>query len=249
MKRFIFGLATLCIAIITVALCLFPSHIQSIPSLTSYYVDRIQPVDEQRRRLTWNGQSQYISWFTGESTETVDGVVPVVTCPKGKYRITSNSQLSRESGQRIDGCMFCPRGRYGDTEGITRSSCTADCPRGRYRDQVGGTSYHDCLYCPEGKVGLAQGLTSSECSGNCPSGYYSDVAGIDEYGDCKLCPTGYRGWQCTWERTPRRGFWNLDGIDGKINEESHAYVDGRKIPQGSSPVTFHHVYTPLENEA
>ena len=29
--------------------------------------------------------------------------------------------------------------------------------------------------------------------------------------------------------------------------ETHAYVDGGKIPQGNSWVTFDHQYTPLEN--
>merc|ERR1712183_834083 len=137
----------------------------------------------------------------------------------------------------IDGCIFCPKGKYGSETGLLKRDCTDDCPKGRYRDQIGGKSKADCYFCPEGKVGLAAGLTTSECSGNCKAGYYSDVAGIDEYNDCKVCPRGYRGWQCSWERTPRRGFWTLDGIDGKINEDSHAYVDGRAIPQGKSPVT------------
>lgn len=248
MKRRMLGLATLGTAVITtLVLYLLPSQVEIMSSLLLSTVDQIRGIDQQRRRLEWNGHSQYISWFTGESTETENGIVPVVTCPVGKYRIDSASQRSRPSGQRIDGCVFCPRGKYGNVEGLVKSACSGDCPRGRYRDQVGGTSYHDCFFCPEGKVGLAQGLTTSECSGNCPSGQYSDVAGIDEYGDCKLCPTGYRGWQCSWERTPRRGFWSLEGIDGKINENSHAYVDGKRIPQGSSPVTFDHVYTPLDN--
>ena len=102
-------------------------------------------------------------------------------------------------------------------------------------------------------MGDAEGLTTSECNGNCPSGYYSDVAGLEDPEDCKDCPTGYRGWQCTWAQDPRRGTFVPN--DGKIHEttdddaaiQTHAYVDGKSIPQGESPVTFDHFYTPLEN--
>lgn len=78
-----------------------------------------------RRRLayslspaTWLGKTQYIEWHTGESTETVDGNVPVTTCPAGKYRVPGGD-FDRSNGQRIDGCKFCPRGKYGETDGLT----------------------------------------------------------------------------------------------------------------------------------
>jgi len=216
-----------------------------------------------RRRLsyslspaTWLGKTQYIEWHTGESTETVDGNVPVTTCPAGKYRI-SGGDFDRTNGQRIEGCKFCPRGKYGETDGLMTSSCTSLCPKGRYRDTQGAITKSDCWLCPPGKVGDEDGLLTSECNGNCPSGYYSDVAGITDAEDCKVCPRGYRGWQCTWAQLPRRGTFvpndgmiheTTDGSNGQVaGIETHAYVDGKKIPQGNSWVTFDHFYTPLDN--
>lgn len=217
--------------------------------------------DERRRLAAWPNvdgftgnygpsrarwpQSQYISWLQSESTETVNGNVPVISCPPGKYRSSGTSIYSRSDGQRIDGCKFCPRGFYGETNGLTSAACTGPCPRGRYRDQKGAIYENDCFLCPPGKVGDVPGLTTSECNGNCPTGKYSDVSGIVEASACKTCPTGYRGWQCTWAQEPRRDTFIPNS--GRIDETSHAYVDGRTIPQGSSQVTFDHTYTPLIN--
>ena len=120
---------------------------------------------------TWNGKVQYISWFTGESTETSDSVVPVISCPPGKYRVPSTSDYSKYSGQRIEGCHFCPRGKYGEESGLTSSSCSADCPKGRYRDTKGAITAEDCMLCPPGKVGDDEGFMTSECGGNCEDGY------------------------------------------------------------------------------
>ena len=97
-------------------------------------------------------QSQFISWTSGESTETVDAVVAVTSCPAGKYRGGGNSIYARSNGQRVDGCQWCPRGRYGATTGLTAASCTDNCPKGRYRDQKGAINSNDCFVCPPGKV-------------------------------------------------------------------------------------------------
>lgn len=102
-------------------------------------------------RARWP-QSQYISWLQSESTETVNGNVPVISCPPGKYRSSGTSIYSRGDGQRIDGCKFCPRGYYGETNGLTSAACTGPCPRGRYRDQKGAIYENDCFLCPPGKV-------------------------------------------------------------------------------------------------
>lgn len=190
-------------------------------------------------------QSQFISWTSSETTETINGVVPITSCPAGKYRGAGSSIYSRSNGQRIDGCQFCPRGTYGDSSGLTSAVCSGPCPKGRYRDQKGAVNENDCFLCPPGKVGDVTGSISKECNGNCPSGYYSDVAGIEEVNECKVCPTGYRGWQCSWAQEPRRG--TFDPNNGKIDETAHAYIDGREIPQGSSQVSFAHTYTPLVN--
>ena len=88
---------------------------------------------------------------------------------------------------------------------------------------------------------------TSECSGSCPSGYYSATFGLDSSSLCDECPVGYRGWQCTHALTPRRG--HFISTDGHIDERSHAYVDGEKIPQGLSPVTWVDLASPLVNKA
>ena len=102
-------------------------------------------------------QSQFISWTSGESTETVDAKVPITSCPAGKYRGGGTSIYSRSNGQRVDGCQWCPRGRYGATTGLTSAACSDDCPRGRYRDQKGAINENDCFVCPPGKVSHLDG--------------------------------------------------------------------------------------------
>ena len=97
-------------------------------------------------------QSQFISWTSSETTETINGVVPITSCPAGKYRGAGTSIYSRSNGQRIDGCQFCPRGTYGDSSGLTSAVCSGPCPKGRYRDQKGAVNENDCFLCPPGKV-------------------------------------------------------------------------------------------------
>ena len=110
------------------------------------------------RRLQWHtglrraGHSRIISWTSSETTETINGVVPITSCPAGKYRGDGSSIYSRSNGQRIDGCQFCPRGTYGDSSGLTSAVCSGPCPKGRYRDQKGAVNENDCFLCPPGKV-------------------------------------------------------------------------------------------------
>lgn len=170
-------------------------------------------------------------------------------CPRGKYRKTS-------FGMRQGECIWCPRGKYGSTEGLTSSACSGKCPLGKYNDRLGATTEEDCHFCPPGRYGAKTGLETQDCSGWCDAGTYSSAFGLTTLNDCVDCPVGYRGWQCSpirtsniWLMHPRRGYWDTaqSGTDGKINEDSHAYIDGGSIPQGASQVTFDYVYTPLEN--
>ena len=55
-------------------------------------------------------------------------------CPKGTYRET---QYTKE-------CKLCPKGYYGNTEGLTTPTCTAPCPIGRYSDRFGLKYVDDC---------------------------------------------------------------------------------------------------------
>ena len=170
-------------------------------------------------------------------------------CPRGMYRATG-------AGYRQGECLWCPRGRYGSSQGLTSSACTAKCPTGRYNDRLGARTVDDCKFCMAGRYGSQEGLTTKDCSGWCPAGKYSNVVGITTNNDCVDCPPGYRGWQCNaphwggdeiyrWKQTVRRDFWS--STDGAVTEASHAYVDGRYIPQHGSDVTFDKVTTPLEN--
>lgn len=157
-------------------------------------------------------------------------------CPRGYYQATGLKEVD---------CVACPRGRYGETIGLTSRVCTSRCPPGRYRDTPGATSAEDCRLCPPGKYGSHLGLTTKECSGPCPVGKYSSVQGLVDRADCVTCPVGYRGWQCTWPQEPRRDVWSSTGK--VLNEESHVYVEGGTMPEGRSVLRFDHTYTPLHN--
>lgn len=218
---------------------------QQVVGLRSQIDIESVPATANEQRQLQLPESSRTSWFTGESLVTYNGKVPAVTCPKGTYRIPSSSAYSRASGQRIDGCEFCPRGRFGDVTGLTTRMCSDACPKGRYRDTPGARSANECRLCPPGKIGSTVGMTTSECTANCPVGMYNDESGATSERQCKLCPTGYRGWQCTWPQDPRKGTYSTFG--GAINEAAHIYVNGAPIPQGASPVRFEHTYTPLRN--
>lgn len=55
-------------------------------------------------------------------------------CPIGSYR---ENLYKRE-------CKLCPRGYYGNTVGLTSSTCSGPCPIGRYSDKVGTKHEEDC---------------------------------------------------------------------------------------------------------
>ena len=211
--------------------------------------DDAAALDAQRRRLAGTygrAFSSYTSWHTPtkESTDTANGVVPVITCPPGKYRNSGvSTSMRRSNGQRIEGCSDCPPGRYGEVWGLTSSSCTSDCPTGRYRDLPAGVTEEDCTFCPEGTYGDRVGLTTFRCSGNCPDGEYSDVAGLKDENDCKECPTGYRGWQCSWEIKAQ----NYDKTKVHAYDKDEYTTNNAEHPQGLSPVSFYDMTKPLVN--
>lgn len=144
-------------------------------------------------------------------------------CPRGKYRPSGLTDVE---------CELCPRGRYGNTEGLTTKQCTAGCPPGRYNDERGAQTEEDCLFCPPGKFGPVSGYETRECGGSCPAGKYSSVHGLVNENGCKNCPTGYRGWQCDWILDPRKG--HFTSTTGKIDESAHAYLDATKGKTGQA---------------
>lgn len=158
-----------------------------------------------RRKL-----SATIDYATGQSLATINGVVSQVNCPIGTYRPAGSTRLIMITGQRQDGCVPCPRGRYGSTTGLKTPQCSGPCPVGKYGSNVGLTSVLDCQLCPPGRYGASTGLTGATCSTTscctaCAAGKYSDAEGATSVGTCLNCPPGYRGWGCIWAVQPRTG--------------------------------------------
>ncbi len=55
-------------------------------------------------------------------------------CPRGSYRPSPT----------VKECKFCALGYYGNTHGLTTSTCTAACPAGKYGSIVGATNDEEC---------------------------------------------------------------------------------------------------------
>ena len=142
-------------------------------------------------------------WFTGETVSTYDGDVPRTTCPVGKYRVSSGSNLYSNKGLRVDGCIPCPRGKYGSTEGLTSSACSGTCPKGRYSDRIGITTAEECQPCEVGRYGSSLGLTTAACTGSCATGYYTTTSAAEAATECVVCPTGYSNAPCDQGMTER----------------------------------------------
>ena len=89
----------------------------------------------------------------------------------GKHR---ENQTKCEPGWYcVDGVRTkCPVGRYGTTEELSHSNCTAECPSGYYCP-LGSP---DPIACPAGTYGATTGLSDVACTGRCQAGHY--------------CPTG-----------------------------------------------------------
>ena len=159
--------------------------------------DETNSNNQQRRKLQLR---PYYYWY--DQDVPPNGKYPELSCPLGTYRDFGNRNYKRPGGLRMEGCIDCPKGRYGNTHDLTNSLCTDACPLGTYLDQKRGTSIHDCKLCPEGTFGENVGLTTKECSGSCTNlnndqhQYYSNVKGLTSRSECKICPYRYNAWQC-----------------------------------------------------
>mmetsp|Transcript_51911 Transcript_51911/g.60682 ORF Transcript_51911/g.60682 Transcript_51911/m.60682 type:complete len:247 (-) Transcript_51911:191-931(-) len=185
---------------------------------TGVYNDN-QMFSRERRGLQ---HRPYYYWFDEEELlETKNGVIPTLSCPIGTYRDLGNQHLRRPGGIRLEGCIACPKGRYGTTTDLSSELCTAPCSRGTYLDRKGGSSQKDCIRCPVGTFGEEEGLTKAKCSGLCTdlntstTKYYSIDQGLVSRSQCKVCPNGYRGGQCKWDFT--------DGGEHTHHYEFHPY--------------------------
>ena len=61
--------------------------------------------------------SNKVDLITGQDIETFNGKVPEVICGPGYYRPPGGTNLKKVTGQKIDGCVRCPKGHYGSTSG------------------------------------------------------------------------------------------------------------------------------------
>lgn len=93
-------------------------------------------------------------------------------------------------------CVKCPKGTYGELDGLVGRESCLDCPAGTYSDIQGSARESDCRKCPEGTWGESTGLSTPKCSGSCAPGYYSRVLGATDAETCVRCPPGYFQSQC-----------------------------------------------------
>jgi hypothetical protein len=153
----------------------------------------------------------YYDWFqqvtAAEEGERVSDAIKNghwsnLTCPLGTYREFGNVGLRIPGGLRLDGCIPCPAGTFGNSTLLTHQNCTAPCPKGTYRPYPGGISIEDCFPCPRGTYGESEGLTTDQCSGSCSDlntervRFYGDSVGLDSKDKCRTCPPGYTNKQC-----------------------------------------------------
>jgi hypothetical protein len=75
--------------------------------------------------------------------------------------------------------VACPAGRYGDTLGLARITCSGLCQPGYYCP-AGSISATE-IPCPAGRYGNSSGLQNSACSGSCAAGYHCPSAAISPY--------------------------------------------------------------------
>ena len=142
-------------------------------------------------------------WFTGQDTKTYNGAVPRTTCPNGYYRPAGGTNLASVSALRVDGCILCPRGKFGDREGETDALCSGSCPLGKFNERTGLTDINECKLCPSGRYGSSIGMTHNRCSGACAAGKWS-AAGSISAALCVDCEFNLSGKKrgCAQDMTP-----------------------------------------------
>lgn len=136
-----------------------------------------------------------IAMVQGHESDIID------KCPRGTYRKpTTTTDVTR-----IGDCKPCPRGRYGSTEGLLNSACTAGCPLGKFNDMPGAVSADDCKFCPPGTYGNFEGLTTRGCAARCPNGKFSRTYGATSSSSCISCFDQFNQWQCTQAKRQKGG--------------------------------------------
>jgi hypothetical protein len=98
-----------------------------------------------------------------------------VPCNQGTY----------QTGQGMQVCTACEKGRFSTFTGASRSSLCLLCPAGRFSDRSGVTW---CLQCPSGTYQTGLGSVAEiECR-QCSAGKYSGATGQTSGSACVDCP-------------------------------------------------------------
>ncbi|KAJ6237475.1 cell surface glycoprotein (s-layer protein)-like protein [Anaeramoeba flamelloides] len=114
--------------------------------------------------------------------QDAEGQTSCTQCPAGTF----NPYQFKTS---LDDCQKCPRGYYGDKEGMTSSydSCTK-CHLGTYNNIEGASNQSYCRNCTMGYYNPIEGSISEHECQSCGKGFYSQTEGITSSHDCIPCP-------------------------------------------------------------
>lgn len=104
------------------------------------------------------------------------GIKPCNPCPVGKHGTRNGSSIEAA------GCVVCPTGRVGLSEGLSQDSDCTVCSSGKYR----GSGQNSCETCPAGRVAPNAGQTSCTI---CDDGSTPDAPGMA----CAPCEKGRVG--------------------------------------------------------
>lgn len=80
--------------------------------------------DQDQDQNSHRQLSNKVDLTTGQDIETFNGKVPEVICGPGYYRPPGGTNLKKVTGQKVDGCVRCPKGHYGSTSGLYQYSLT-----------------------------------------------------------------------------------------------------------------------------
>ncbi len=131
-------------------------------------------------------------WFTDENIRTINGKIPLTSCPQGHYRLLKNKKYV---SNREEGCIPCSRGKFGPNIGSESINSCISCPRGKYSNTLGLTSIEDCQDCPYDTYTKYYD-NNVECT-QCPIGKYNPNVGSYSIDNCIDCPVGYYDYQCS----------------------------------------------------
>lgn len=111
-------------------------------------------------------------------------------CDTGKISNVGNTSCDfcklGEWAKENKECVKCPKGRYGNLQGLNSYDSCLMCPSGKYNDLLGITSENSCKDCFPGKIGMINGAISNSSCITCPEGKFRL-----NLNTCEICPDGW----------------------------------------------------------